>query len=162
EFMGKGIFDRNWVTLIQGSDITSFRGDNPDIFWTKSKYSKSLAQYYRGLADDPAARPGEALVRLTKAEKPATEANHRATFFCAALSSTLHPTLPPDAGTALVDRTKAHLVICSERKAEAQRENDLIYNAVLPAPEALPPIDKPVVAQPIHILEVYGTPEVQK
>ncbi|EFI27542.1 vacuolar protein-sorting protein BRO1 [Coprinopsis cinerea okayama7 len=146
EFMGKGIFDRNWVTLIQ----------------TKSKYFTSLAQYYRGLADDAAGKHGEALVRFTQAETLAKEANRQATVFSAAFSSTMSPTLPPDAGTTLVDRTKAHLVICSERKAEAQRENDLIYNAVLPAPEALPPIDKLVVAQPIHIHEVYGTPEVQK
>jgi len=55
-----------------------------------------------------------------------------------------------------------HLALCTERKVEATRENDLIYNAVLPVTEALPSIDKTTVATPIPIQDVYGTPEVQK
>jgi hypothetical protein len=53
-------------------------------------------------------------------------------------------------------------VICTDKKHEVQRENDLIYNAVCPAFEALPVVEKTAVATPIHIQDVYGTPEVQK
>ncbi|KAK0469268.1 BRO1-domain-containing protein [Desarmillaria tabescens] len=143
EFMGKGIFDRNWVTLLQ----------------VKAKYFTSLSQYYRGMADNTAGKHGDALVRFNLAESLAKDASRTASSL---FTSTMSPTLPADASTALQDRMKAHLAICSDRKSEAQRENDLIYNAVLPAPEALPAIDKIVVANPIPIQEVYGTPEVQK
>jgi ALIX V-shaped domain binding to HIV/BRO1-like domain len=54
------------------------------------------------------------------------------------------------------------MVICTDKKSEAARENDLIYNAILPALETLPVIDKLVVASPVHIHEVYGAPDVQK
>lgn len=76
--------------------------------------------------------------------------------------SNMSPNLPADAGTSLQDRTKAHLVICTDKKNEATRENDLIYNAILPAFETLPAIEKTVVATPIHIHDVYGAPDVQK
>ncbi|KAH7928878.1 BRO1-domain-containing protein [Leucogyrophana mollusca] len=145
DFMGKGIFDRNWVTLIQ----------------IKSKHFASLAQYYRGLVDDKAGSHGEALVRFTLAESLAKEANRTATSF-SALFSHVAPTLPADAGTSILERTKVHLQLCTDKKSEAQRENDLIYNAVLPSAEALPAIDKAAVATPITIQEVYGSPEVQK
>lgn len=72
------------------------------------------------------------------------------------------PNLPADAGPSIHERTKAHLALVTERKNEAHRENDLIYNAVLPTPEALPAIDKTTVATPIPIQEVYGAPDVQK
>ncbi|KAK7036694.1 bck1-like resistance to osmotic shock [Paramarasmius palmivorus] len=146
EFMGKGIYDRNWVTLIQ----------------IKAKYFSSLAQYYRANADNAAGKHGDALVRYTLAETHAKEASRLAASFASGFSSTLSPTLPADAGSSIQERTKAHLALCTDRKNEAQRENDLIYNAVLPAPETLPAIDKTAVAIPIPIQEVYGTPEVQK
>ena len=62
----------------------------------------------------------------------------------------------------MLERTKSHLQVCTDRKNEAQRDNDLIYNAVLPSPDALPIIDKASVATPITIQEVYSAPEVQK
>ncbi|EGO01168.1 hypothetical protein SERLA73DRAFT_105749 [Serpula lacrymans var. lacrymans S7.3] len=145
DFMGKGIFDRNWVTLIQ----------------IKAKYFASLSQYYRALADDKAGNHGDALVRLTLAETQAKEANRTANSF-STMFSHVSTTLPADAGSSMLERTKSHLALCSERKNEAQRENDLIYNAVLPSADALPAIDKAAVATPISIQEVYATPDVQK
>jgi len=53
------------------------------------------------------------------------------------------------------------LQLSADRKAEAERENDLIYNAVLPSADALPAIDKAVVATPISIQEVYRSADVQ-
>ncbi|KAF9011772.1 BRO1-like domain-containing protein [Cyathus striatus] len=146
EFMGKGIFDRNWVTLIQ----------------IKAKYFTSLAQYYRGLADSAASKHGEALVRFIQAETLAKEASRLATSFSSSFVAGVSATLPADAGPSIAERTKGHLVLCQDKKSEAQRENDLIYNAILPAFETLPAIEKTPVATPIHIHEVYGTPEVQK
>lgn len=146
EFMGKGIFDRNWVALIQ----------------IKAKYFTSLAQYYRGLADNAAGKHGDALVRFTLAETLAKEASRLSASFSSTFVTAMSPNLPSDAGTSIAERTKAHLALCSERKGEAHRENDLIYNAVLCAPDALPAIDKAAVATPIPIHDVYGAPDVQK
>ncbi|KAJ3494637.1 hypothetical protein NLJ89_g10767 [Agrocybe chaxingu] len=146
EFMGKGIFDRNWVTLLQ----------------IKAKYFSSLSQYYRGLADNTSGKHGDALVRFTQAETLAKDAYRTASSFGAMFVSNMSPNLPPDAGTSISERLKAHQVICIDKKAEATRENDLIYNAILPAFESLPNIEKTAVATPVHIHEIYGTPEVQK
>lgn len=49
-----------------------------------------------------------------------------------------------------------------EARAKAQRDNDLIYNAVTPSEAALPTIEKTVVAAIIPIQQVYASPEVQK
>ncbi|KAF7795702.1 hypothetical protein EIP86_006867 [Pleurotus ostreatoroseus] len=146
EFMGKGIFDRNWVTVIQ----------------TKAKYFTAQAQYYRALADSAAGKHGDALVRLTVAEVAAKEANRTASSFASLFVTQMSPNLPPDAGPCLADLTKALLALLTEKKNEAQRENDLIYNAVLPPAETLTQVDKLAVATAISIQEVYGTPEVQK
>lgn len=74
----------------------------------------------------------------------------------------MSPNLPPDAGSAIQELTKFHLALCTEKKNEAQKDNDLIYNAVVPAVETLPQIDKVAVATPIQIQEVYSAPDVQK
>ncbi|KAJ3893854.1 BRO1-domain-containing protein [Lentinula edodes] len=145
EFMGKGIFDRNWVMLIQ----------------IKAKYLSSLAQYHRSLADKALSKHGDALARLTLAETLAKESQYLASSFNPSVS----PTLPADAASTLSDRLKAHLSLCTNAKSTAQHENDLIYNAVLPNPDSLPQIETTSVASvaaPISIQEVYGAPEVQK
>lgn len=160
DFLGKGIFDRNWVTLVQVCprpapllDLTPLQ--------IKSKWFGSLAQFYRAQVDCKAGNHGDSLVRFTLAESLAKEGSRSAQSF-SALWAHVSPTLPADAGTSLLERTKSHLQLCTDRKNEAQRDNDLIYNAVLPSPDALPNIDKAAVATPITIQEVYGAPEVQK
>jgi tyrosine-protein phosphatase non-receptor type 23 len=70
--------------------------------------------------------------------------------------------MPSDAGTAILELTKSHLALCTEHRATAQKDNDLIYHALLPSEASLPVVDKVSVASPIPIQEVYGTPEVQK
>jgi tyrosine-protein phosphatase non-receptor type 23 len=147
EFMGKGIFERNWVLLLQ----------------IKASHFASVTQYHRGLADDAAGKHGDALVRFQLAEKAARDAwklSDNSSLNVASMS----PNLPADAGMCITDLTKAQLAICTERHAEAKRDNDMIYNAVLPQPETLPVVEKAggnlVAAIPIQ--DVYGTPEVQK
>ncbi|CAE6369525.1 unnamed protein product [Rhizoctonia solani] len=146
EFMGRGIFDRNWVTLIQ----------------IKAKYFASLTQYHRALADDSSGKHGDALVRFQIAETHAKEAHRLAQSFTPYFVVTITPTMPSDAGVAILELTKSHLALCTEHKNTAQKDNDLIYHSILPSEAALPVIDKVSVAAPIPIQEVYGTPEVQK
>jgi hypothetical protein len=161
EFMGKGIFDRNWVTLVQvceHSETPSLSIDH--VMQIKSKHFGSIAQYYRGQVDDKAGAHGDALVRYTLAESLAKEANRSAASF-SALFAHVSPTLPADAGPSITERTKVQLQLSADRKTEAERENDLIYNAVLPSADALPAIEKAVVAAPISIQEVYRAADVQ-
>ncbi|KAH8112835.1 BRO1-domain-containing protein [Phellopilus nigrolimitatus] len=146
EFMGKGIFDRNWVTIVQ----------------IKSKYFSSLAQLHRATADNTAGKYGEALSRLIAAEAAAKEASRTASSFGSMFMTQMSPNLPSDAGSSIQERTKVHFALCTEKKNEAQRDNDLIYNAVVPPADTLPQIDKLAVATAIPIQEVYSAPDVQK
>ncbi|KAI9513391.1 BRO1-domain-containing protein [Russula earlei] len=146
EFMGKGIFDRNWITVLQ----------------IKAKYFVSVTQFHRALADNAAAKYGDALIRFQLAEAAAKEAHKVASNFNTTFLPQMSQNLPADSGQSLFELTKAHLALSTERKTEAQRDNDLIYNAVLPTAETLPSVDKTVVATAIPIQEVYGNPEVQR
>ncbi|KAG6879495.1 hypothetical protein C0992_002105 [Termitomyces sp. T32_za158] len=142
EFSGKSILDRSWVTLIQ----------------IKSKYFLSLSQYHRALADTNAAKHGDALARLALSETLAKESQR----LCSSFSPSPSPTLPADASPSIVGLTKTHTSLVSTLLGTLSRENDLIYHALIPAPESLPKIDGLVVAQSMSIQEVYGAPEVQR
>ncbi|KAK7032954.1 BRO1 domain-containing protein [Favolaschia claudopus] len=154
EFMGQNILDRHWVTLIQ----------------IKSKYLTSQAQYYRSLADTDAGTYGDALARLTLSESLAKEAfrlcsSFTPTFTPATASAPSSSTLPADATTSMSALAKSHLALVTDRRTAATRENDLIYNAIVPSVDALPPIETKTtltIATPIPIQEVYGAPDVQK
>ena len=102
------------------------------------------------------------MTRINLAESLAKEANRLSITFSSYFVSTLSPNMPPDSGSAMAEIAKAHLTLMSEKKKEAQEENDLIYNAVCPSESALAPVEKLAVAKPIPIQEVYGAPEVQK
>lgn len=128
----------------------------------KAKYFTALSQYHRSLADSAAGQHGESLTRLTTAETGAKEAYRLAQSFNSNFMSTLSPTLPPDAGSSMLDLSKTLQTLLTEKRAEAQRDNDLIYNAICPPEATLPVIDKLSVAAPTPIQEVYGTPDVQK
>ncbi|KAF7368985.1 BRO1 domain-containing protein [Mycena venus] len=145
EFMGQNILDRHWVTLIQ-------------------------AQYHRSIADTDAGTYGDALARLTLAESLAKEAlrlcsSFTPTFTPATSTAPSSSTLPADAATSMSALAKSHLALVSDRRTAANRENDLIYNAILPSVDTLTPIETKTtltIATPIPIQEVYGAPDVQK
>jgi BRO1-like domain/ALIX V-shaped domain binding to HIV len=128
----------------------------------KAKYFVSMTQFHRALADNAAAKYGDALVRFQLAEAAAKEAHKLASNFNTMFLPQMSQNLPADAGQSLLELAKAQLALSTERRTEAQRDNDLIYNAVLPTAETLPSVDKTVVATAIPIQEVYGNPEVQK
>lgn len=51
----------------------------------------------------------------------------------------------------------------SDSRAKAQKDNDIVYNEVVPTEATLAPIDKgKPVAEPIAIHDVYASPDVQK
>ncbi|CAK9785382.1 BRO1-domain-containing protein [Cutaneotrichosporon oleaginosum] len=146
EFMGKGVFDRTWMRLIEA----------------KAKLFSSIAQYQKGKADSASGKHGTALVRFKKADEDAKDAVRIAQGFACQLDSGNEPTLPNDAGTSIVEIAKAHAAVVDEEKKQAIRDNDLIYHDVLPSEAALPPIDKLPAATPVVIQEVYQNPDVSK
>jgi BRO1-like domain len=119
-------------------------------------------QYHRSLADAAASKHGEALSRMAVAESNAKEAHKLASSFSPYFVNTLSTTLPADTGTAILELTKTHLALCTEKHAQGLKDNDLIYNAVVPSEATLAPIDKISAVTPVPIQDVYGTPEVQK
>ncbi|KAG6887635.1 hypothetical protein C0995_013884 [Termitomyces sp. Mi166 len=141
EFVGKGIFDRNWAILIQ----------------IKSKHFVSLSQYHRALADTASSNHGDALARLALSTTLSKDAHRLSVSFSAS-----SPTLPADAASSLVGLTKTLSSLTSTALSTATKENDLIYHASIPAPESLPKIDGISVASPVPIHEVYASPEVQR
>ncbi|SOV08174.1 Vacuolar protein-sorting protein BRO1 [Ustilago sp. UG-2017a] len=149
ENVTKGVFERSWSYLVQ----------------TKAKHFTSIMQYYRALADDAAGSHGACLVRLTVAETVAKEARNLVnTFNASAGASTTseRPSLPTDAGFALVAIVNAQVTRCSERKETAVKDNDLIYHDILPSESSLSSVDKLVAATPIAIQEIFAAPEVQR
>lgn len=146
EFQGKGVFDRNWLYVLQ----------------IKAKLFASVAQYYRSTADAASNKHGAALVRMKLADVLAQDASRQATNFLYTFTSAQTPSLPHDAATSLQEITKAHASLCDEAKTQATQDNDLIYHEILPSEASLPQIDKLPPAAPITIQEVYGNPDVSK
>ncbi|KAI6132852.1 hypothetical protein EDD17DRAFT_1896304 [Pisolithus thermaeus] len=87
---------------------------------------------------------------------------HRSASSFSALFSHASSTLPTDAGPSILDRIESRSQFCTERENEAQRENNLAYNAVVPSTEAPPPIKIACEATPIPIQEIYGSPDGRK
>jgi hypothetical protein len=118
--------------------------------------------YHQYLADTAKAKYGDALARINLAESLAKEANKLAVSFGSYFIPSITPEIPADGGTAIATLTKTLMTLTGEKKAQAQRENDLIYNAVPVAEATLPVVDKLVVANPVTIQEVYGSADVQR
>ena len=146
DFQGKGIFDRNWLYILQ----------------VKAKLFTSLAQYYRATADSASGKHGAALVRMRLADSLAQEAQRSSNTFTYTFVANSTPSLPNDAATSLAEITKAHAQLCAEAKDQANRDNDLIYHDILPSEASLPQIEKLPPAAPITIQDVYGNPDVSK
>ena len=149
EHVTKGIFERSWTYLIQ----------------VKARHFTSVMQYYKALADDAAGSHGACLVRLTVAEAAAKEARNLLATFTASVAASVaadRPSLPSDAGSALVAIVNAQVTRCAERKETAVKDNDLIYHDILPSESSLPAVDKLVAAAPIAIQEIFAAPEVQR
>lgn len=126
-----------------------------------------MAQYNRALADIAGSKHGDALARLAIAETNIKEAirlsmTYGSSFYINAVASAAS-TLPTDAATSLQEMCKNLATLISESKNSAQKDNDLIYHAIVPSEASLPIIEKSAnVAEPIPIQEIYATPEVQK
>lgn len=173
EWVGKAVFIKEWSALVQvgfkALDVslirfcllmTTFRSCSQ----TKAKYYLSLAQYHRSIADTTALSYGIALSRLNLSESLAREAHKLSQTFTSTFSPVTTPTsLSLDSPITLLELTKSHLALVLEKKIIAQKENDLVYNEIVPSETSLPTIEKAKdVSVPIPIQELYASAEVQK
>lgn len=98
------------------------------------------------------------------ADAAAKEAHRLAQAFAASFStSATVSSLAPDAPVSLVELTKTHSALVVDARTKAQKENDIVYNDVVPTEASLAPLDKGKdVAEPIAIHDVYASVDVQK
>jgi len=149
EWVTKGVFLKEWSLLCQ----------------VKSKYFSSLAQFNKSLFDQNQGNYGHALSRLNLSDTLAKESLKICQQFSSSYSTTTTSTsLPVDSPTSLLEVIKNYQLLVGDFRQKAQKDNDIVYNEVVPSEASLPPIEKPSkpIAEPIPIHEIYSSPEVQK
>ncbi|KAG0294580.1 bck1-like resistance to osmotic shock [Linnemannia gamsii] len=144
----KQVFEKNWQTLCQ----------------IKARLFTAIAQYYRSMAAESDSKWGEMVSRVQIAETAVKDAEKQAKSFASGFSQSSHPTvtLTQEAATTLHEITKSHLAIITEKKAQAIRDNDMIYHEAVPAEGALPALEKLNATKPLPISELYTQSEIQK
>ncbi|RKP05142.1 BRO1-like domain-containing protein, partial [Thamnocephalis sphaerospora] len=146
EGVGNGVFERQWVT----------------ICLVKQRYFSALAQQLRAGSCETEGAYGEWVARLTAAEASAKEAQKQAAGFASGFSHSSCPTLPADAGQALVDMTRSLHAAVAEAKRLAVNDNDMIYHATVPSADTLAPLDKLCAVKATPISELYPATEVPR
>lgn len=144
ENVGKGIFDRSWVFVVQ----------------TKAAHMASLSEYYQALADEDSNGYGTAVARLQLAEK----SSKSACSFAKSVPSSPSPdsNLGSETGSILVQITKRHFENVQEKLSALIKDNDFIYHQTVPAEASLSAVSKLPAAKAIPVSELYQGQDIQK
>ncbi|KAJ1565858.1 bck1-like resistance to osmotic shock [Nowakowskiella sp. JEL0078] len=141
----KGQFEKSWI----------------DLSKIKSKYFATISHLHRGFHLEAEAKYGEFVAHMTQAETLAKETNKLASQFASnypsfnVSSSTSKNSDDKSSSTsAITDLTKSLLQTTTEKKNQAIKDNDLIYNASVPSVDTLPPIDKKSVVKLMTFAEI--------
>jgi hypothetical protein len=152
--MGKGIYDRNWVTLLQVKLIRPTENGDSNLCQRLKQRISLLSANIIGVLRTM--QHGDALARFIQAETLAKEAHRYAQASSASFVNNTSPNLPADVGSSIQEKTKVHLVIRTDKKNEAQRDNGLIYSAICPPFESLSVVERTAAASAIPIHGFYG------
>ncbi|KAF9991279.1 bck1-like resistance to osmotic shock [Mortierella antarctica] len=146
--VSKQVFEKNWQTLCQ----------------IKAKLFTAIAQYYRSLAAESDSKWGEMVSRIQVAETAIKDAEKQAKGFASGFTQSAHPTvtLTQEAVNTLHEITKTHLAVITEKKAQALRDNDMIYHEAVPSEGSLAALEKLNATKPLPISELYSPSEMQK
>ncbi|KAF9182259.1 bck1-like resistance to osmotic shock [Haplosporangium sp. Z 767] len=146
--VSKQVFEKNWQTLFQ----------------IKAKLFTAIAQYYRSIAAESDSKWGEMVGRIQVAEASVKEAEKQAKTLASGFTQSSHPTvtLTQDAANTLHEITKMHVAIITEKKAQAIRDNDMIYHEAVPSEGSLSALEKLNATKPLPISELYTPSEMQK
>jgi len=102
--------------------------------------------------------------RMQIAETAIKDAEKQAKQFASGFTQSSHPTvtLTQESANAIHEITKSHLAIISEKKAQALKDNDMIYHEAVPSEGSLAPMEKLNATKPLPISELYTQSEMQK
>ncbi|KAI9732658.1 MAG: bck1-like resistance to osmotic shock [Cirrosporium novae-zelandiae] len=146
--VARGVFEKVWSLATQ----------------IKASYMASLAQHYQALTDEDGGQYGVAIARLAYAESQAKDALRTANSFPSSLSSTVfaNSNMSSETGPVLVEMTKRHLAIVSEKLKELSKDNDFIYHQSIPNEASLSPISKLPASKAIPVSELYQGQDIQR
>ncbi|KAJ3129400.1 bck1-like resistance to osmotic shock [Nowakowskiella sp. JEL0407] len=131
-----------------------------DLVKIKARYFSAMSHLHRGIQLETETKYGECVAHMTQAETIAKEAQKLAQQFATAYPSfTILATSnltgeKSSSAAAITAMTKSLLQTATEKKNQAVKDNDLIYNLHVPSIETLPPIEKKSVVKLMTFAEV--------
>jgi len=140
-------FDDSWTSLVK----------------VKSKYYATISHYYKALASADEGKYGHIISYLTLAENFAKEANKLAKSFAsnypsfsvgsndAQSASTGKST---SASQALFEATKAYLTLITDKKKQAIKDNDIVYQEIVPNIDTLEAPEKLCVVKNLNFVDI--------
>lgn len=98
------------------------------------------------------------------AETAVKDAEKQAKGFASGFTQSAHPTvtLTQEAVNTMHEITKTHLAVITEKKAQALRDNDMIYHEAVPSEGSLAAMEKLNATKALPISELYSPSEMQK
>ncbi|KAJ3212254.1 bck1-like resistance to osmotic shock [Entophlyctis luteolus] len=149
-----------------------------DIVKIKQKYFDSLAHYHKSIHLETDGKYGQVVTHMNKSAELAKEAESLSKTFAryypnfvvasAPIQSTLGLIVGGPTSTAisssLTEMCKALLSLANDRKARAQKDNDIIYHETVPPFDSVPALDKLSAVKPTTFAELLanGAADVPK
>jgi hypothetical protein len=140
-------FDDSWTSLVK----------------VKNKYYATISHYYKALASGDEGKYGHVISYLTLAENYAKEANKLAKSFAnnypsfSVSSSDVQSASSgksTSASQALLEATKAYLALVTEKKKQAIKDNDIIYQEIVPNADTLEAPEKLCVVKNLNFVDI--------
>eukprot|EP00833_Pecoramyces_ruminatium_P015640 jgi/Orpsp1_1/1189672/evm.model.d7180000073627.1 len=140
-------FDGSWTSLVK----------------VKSKYYATISHYYKALASGDEGKYGHIISYLTLAENYAKEANKLAKSFASNYPSFSVSSSDAQSATsgkstsashALLEATKSYLALVTDKKKEAIRDNDIVYQEIVPNADTLEAPEKLCVVKNLNFVDI--------
>ncbi|ORY47104.1 BRO1-domain-containing protein, partial [Neocallimastix californiae] len=142
---------------------SQFSGSWTSLVKVKSKYYATISHYYKALASADEGKYGHIISYLTLAENYAKEANKLAKSFASnypSFSVSSSDTQSASSGKstsasqALFEATKAYLALVTEKKKQAIKDNDIIYQENVPNTDTLEAPEKLCVVKNLNFVDI--------
>jgi len=140
-------FDDSWTSLVK----------------VKSKYYSTISHYYKALACADEGKYGHIISYLTLAENYAKEANKLAKSFSynypsfSVSSSDIQSATSgksTSASQSLFEATKTYLALVTEKKKQAIKDNDIVYQEAVPNADTLEAPEKLCVVKNLNFVDI--------
>ncbi|ORX45928.1 BRO1-domain-containing protein [Piromyces finnis] len=140
-------FDDSWISLVK----------------VKSKYYATISNYYKALACADEGKYGHIISYLTLAENYAKDANKLAKSFASnypsfSVSSSDSQSASTgnstSASQSLFEATKAYLALVTDKKKQAIKDNDIVYQEIVPNADTLEAPEKLCVVKNLNFVDI--------